>query len=77
MFFCTSAGLVDWNSQVVPHPQTSTPASMHCLRTVLRSSFDSDGSTPCLWPVRNSTGPMPTDFITFRIVGKSHCAAML
>src|SRR5215472_10469759 len=59
MFFLTSSGLGEWNSQTLPQPQTSTPPSAKRLRTSLRSSLLKVGSTPCLCVVRSSTGETP------------------
>ena len=59
MFFWTTAGSGLWNSQTVPQPQMSTPASAKRFFTSLRCSLLSDGSTPCLWVVRSSTGETP------------------
>src|SRR5262245_51442014 len=77
MFFFTSPGLREWNSQVVPQPQMATPAPANCLRTSLRLSLLRDGSTPWACVVRSSTGEMPTGLHTFSSVLRSQPAAAL
>src|SRR5262245_25053678 len=57
--FWTTFWSGEWNSQVVPQPQISTPASANFFFTSLRASLLSDGSTPCLCVVRSSTGETP------------------
>src|SRR5215472_15367662 len=59
MFFLTTSGSGEWNSQTLPQPQTSTPPSAKRLRTSLRSTLLNVGSTPCLCVVRSSTGETP------------------
>jgi hypothetical protein len=71
MFFLTTAGSGEWNSQTLPQPQNTTPESANCFFTSLRSSAESVGSTPCLCVVRHSTAAMPTSLHTFSSVGKS------
>ena len=37
MFFFTTAGSAEWNSQTLPQPQNTTPASANCFFTSFRS----------------------------------------
>src|SRR5437763_5963359 len=59
MFLRTTSADGEWNSQTEPQPEIATPASAAFLRTSLRCSLLSDGSTPCLCVVRNSTATRP------------------
>ena len=76
MFWRTTAGSMAWNSNALPSPAISTPASANLWRTSARSAALNSTSTPCEWVVRSSTPENPVAVHMRMIVGTSHSAAI-